>query len=215
QNDFCPPDGSLAVADGRDIAPAINELLELPFALKLATRDFHPRDHVSFASNHTGKKPFTDSHTFTNPENPEEKETTLLWPDHCVQGTPGCELISELDTSKLDFVQDKGQDKRVESYSAFGPPFQNPEISMSGLYQRLIQAGITDVFCCGLAFDYCVKHTAVDAAKKGFKTYVIEDATKGIERTSDGHAATLEAYREVGVRVISTTAEELQNFGIA
>ncbi|KAK1068344.1 NAD(+) salvage pathway protein [Friedmanniomyces endolithicus] len=208
QNDFCPPDGALAVPGGRDIAPAINKLLDLPFALKIATRDFHPRDHVSFASQHTEKQPFTSSHTITNPENPQETQETILWPDHCVQDTSGCELISELDTSELGLVVDKGQDKRVESYSAFGPPFRSPRVSMSQLADTLRHAGITHVFVCGLAWDFCVKATAIDAAKEGFTTFAIHDASRGIDRSAKGPAATREEMEKHGVRVIGLESKE-------
>src|SRR4051812_41437305 len=93
QNDFCPPSGSLAVPSGREIAQPINKLLSLPsFVTKVATKDWHPPNHISFASNHVGKEPFTSFHTIVNPDNADEKQETRLWPVHCVQGTPGAEL---------------------------------------------------------------------------------------------------------------------------
>ncbi|KAH9828486.1 Isochorismatase hydrolase [Teratosphaeria destructans] len=210
QNDFCPPNGTLAVEGGRDIARTINELLSYPFALKLATRDFHPADHISFASQHPGKQPFTSEHTIVNPENAREMQRTWLWPDHCVQGTPGCELVDELDKSKLDLVVDKGMDKPVESYSAFGPPFRSPRVAMSGLEDTLRRQGITDLFVVGIAWDYCVRCSAVDAVEHGFRTYVIEEATRGVDRSADGHAATRKALQDAGVHVIGLDAEELQ-----
>ncbi|KAK0936786.1 NAD(+) salvage pathway protein [Friedmanniomyces endolithicus] len=209
QDDFCPPNGALAVPGGRDIAPAINSLLALPFALKIATRDFHPRDHVSFASQHAEKQAFTSNHTIINPENPQETQETVLWPDHCVQNTPGCELIPELETSKLDLVVDKGQDKRVESYSAFGPPFRSPRVSMTRLAATLREACITHVFVCGLAWDFCVKATAIDAAKEGFTTYAIHDACRGINRSAKGSVVTREELEKHGVRVIGLDSGEL------
>ncbi|KAK4552929.1 NAD(+) salvage pathway protein [Recurvomyces mirabilis] len=209
QNDFCPPHGALAVTGGRDIAPAINTLLALPFALKLATRDFHPHDHISFASQYAGKKPFTDSHTIVSPENKEEEQTTLLWPDHCVQGTPGCELILELRTSSLDLVVNKGQDKRVESYSAFGPPFRRPRVGMTELDAKLKEKGIEHVFVCGLAWDFCVQSTAVDAVEHGYSTYVIEELTKGVDRSEDGHEKTKAEMEKGGVKVIGLDSLEL------
>ncbi|TKA65964.1 hypothetical protein B0A55_09574 [Friedmanniomyces simplex] len=209
QNDFCPPNGALAVEGGRDIAPAINKLLDLPFALKIATRDFHPRDHISFASQHAEKQPFTSSHTITSPKNPQETQETTLWPDHCVQDTPGCQLIPELATSKVDLVVDKGQDKCVESYSAFGPPFRNPRVAMSGLEDTLRKAGIKHVFVCGLAWDFCVKATAIDAAEEGFTTYALNDACRGIDSSAEGLAATRKEMEKHGVRVIGLESEEL------
>lgn len=211
QEDFCEPNGSLAVKDGRDLAPTWNKLLDLPFEVKLATRDYHPADHISFASQHSGKQPFTSEHTIANPENKDDKAfTTLLWPDHCVIDTPGCELIPELEKDKLDFVIEKGQDKRVEAYSAFGPVYRNPPVGMSGLGDTLKQRGITDLYVVGLAYDYCVKHTAIDAAEHGFKTYVLEDATKAVDQSEKGIAATRQELEDAGVRIIDVNSSELK-----
>ena len=210
QEDFCEPNGSLAVSDGRALAPTWNDLLSLPFAVKIATRDYHPADHISFASQHEGKHPFTSSHTIKNPENTEDKAfTTLLWPDHCIQGTSGCEFIPELDQSKLTQKIDKGQDKRVESYSAFGPVYRNPPVGVSGLGDSLKKAGVTDLFVVGLAFDYCVKHTAIDAVEHGFKTFVIEDATKAVDQSGEALAALRKELQDGGVTIIGLDSEEL------
>ncbi|KAF2795244.1 Isochorismatase hydrolase [Melanomma pulvis-pyrius CBS 109.77] len=183
QEDFCPPHGSLAVQEGRDIVPALNELLSLPFAVKIATKDFHPPDHISFASNHPppDNKPFASMYTITNPLNPEETQQTRLWPDHCVQGTKGAELVPELHVSKVHHIVEKGQDKRVEMYSAFADPFTNPNVSRSKLAQILHDEGITDVYVAGLAADYCVKFTALDARKEGFRTWVVGEATRPVD----------------------------------
>ena len=182
--------------------PAINEFLEYPFALKVATKDFHPRDHISFASNHSApnNKPFESTFVIANPHNAEEKQETRLWPDHCVQGTKGSELLPELHVSKVDHVVEKGQDKRVEMYSAFGDPFKSPCVAKSGLAETLRKAGITDVYVVGLAGDYCVKHTAIDAQKEGFKTWVVGDATRAVDPSAmkDVH----KEYEQVGVTVI-------------
>ena len=205
QEDFCEPNGSLAVKDGRGLASVWNTILCRPeFQIKLATRDFHPKNHVSFASQHPQATPFTSRHTIANPENAcEEPFTTTLWPDHCVQGTTGCDIIPELDQSQLTHRIDKGQDPRLESYSAFGPPFRAPAVGMSGLEATLTAEGITDLFVVGLAFDYCVKYTAVDAASYGFTTYVLEDATKAVDQSAAGLAATRKTLRDAGVRVVS------------
>lgn len=210
QEDFCEPNGSLAVKGGRGLARVWNDLLSLPFAVKLATRDYHPKDHISFASQHPGKEPFTSTHTIKNPENHGDKAfTTLLWPDHCIQGTPGCEFIPELDQSKLTQTIEKGQDKRVESYSAFGPVYRNPPVGMSGLGDTLKNEGITDLYVVGLALDYCVKHTAIDAVEHGFKTYVIEDATKAVDQSDEGLAATRKELQDSGVILIDLNSKEL------
>jgi nicotinamidase-related amidase len=191
------------VTGGRDIVPVLNQLLALPFAVKIATKDFHPPDHISFASNHPppNNKPFESLITIANPLNPSETEETLLWPKHCVQGTKGAELLPELDTSKVHTIVEKGQDKRVEMYSAFADPFKNPCVSKSNLAKILHDEGITDVFVAGLAADYCVKYTAIDSAQEGFKTRVIGEATRAVDPASmDG---VLKEYKEAGVTVIA------------
>lgn len=142
--------GSLAVDDGRDIIPTVNKLLSLPFILKVATKDWHPQDHISFASNHSNKKPYVDFTTIVNPSNPEETYETRLWPDHCIQGTKGAELVPELDVSKIDRVVEKGQRREVEMYSAFYDPLEKPRISDSGLAGVLREKGVTDVFVVGM-----------------------------------------------------------------
>jgi nicotinamidase-related amidase len=198
------------VTGGRDIVPTINALLSLPFAIKVATKDFHPQDHISFASNHPApnNEPFKSTITIANPHNANETQETLLWPDHCVQGTKGAELVPELDASKIDHVVEKGQDKRVEMYSAFASPFRNPHVAESDLADTLRNAGITDVFVVGLAADYCVKYTAIDAAKEGFKTWVVGDATKAVDPTSLDDVST--EYEKLGVSVIGKNDAQLE-----
>jgi nicotinamidase-related amidase len=199
QEDFCPPvrehgkvhhmpssandvqKGTLAVPNGRDIIPSVNKLLSLPFAFKVATKDWHPANHVSFASNHAGKKPFEDYVTIINPENQSETYSTRLWPVHCVQNTPGAELIPELDRSLFDKIVEKGQNKDVEMYSVFYSPFKEPRVADSGIAELLRKEGITHVYTVGLAADYCVKFTAVDAAAEGFTTYLIEEGTRPVD----------------------------------
>jgi len=197
------------VQGGRDIAPVVNELLSLPFVIKVATKDFHPQDHISFASNHPppNNKPFESEITIANPYNPEETETTRLWPDHCVQGTPGAELIPELNTSKINHVVEKGQDKRVEMYSAFAAPFVNPVVSRSGLVDTLNKAGVTHIFTVGLAFDYCVKFTAIDAAKEGFSTFVVREGTRAVDPSSWEKVESQLA--ESGVKMVGITGDEV------
>ncbi|KAF2822619.1 Isochorismatase hydrolase [Ophiobolus disseminans] len=210
QEDFCPPNGALAVAGGREIVPTINELLALPFALKVATKDFHPRDHISFASNHPApnNKPFKSTIIIKNPHNPNESQETQLWPDHCVQGTKGSELVPELDVSKVDKIVNKGLDKRVEMYSAFADPFKNPCVARSDLSQSLREVGVTDVYVVGLAADYCVKATAIDSQKEGFKTWVVGDATKAVDPSSLGKVH--EEYARLGVAVVAKDSPEVR-----
>ncbi|KAG0651677.1 Nicotinamide deamidase [Hyphodiscus hymeniophilus] len=145
QEDFCPPNGSLAVANGRDIIPTINTLLSLPFALKIATKDWHPADHISFASNHAGKKPFTDFTTIINPTNAAETYETRLWPVHCIQNTAGAELLPELDISKIDKVVEKGTVKEVEMYSAFYDPCTAIDSAKEGFKTVVVAEGTRGV----------------------------------------------------------------------
>jgi nicotinamidase-related amidase len=190
------------VTGGRDIVPTINELLSLPFALKIATKDFHPRDHISFASNHDApnNKPFESTYPIQNPLNLEEVQETRLWPDHCVQGTKGSELLPELHVDKMDHIVEKGQDKRVEMYSAFADPFTSPSVVQSGLADMLRNQSITDVYVVGLASDYCVKCTALDAQKLGFTTWVIGEATKAVDPASLPEV--YKEYEQAGVTAI-------------
>lgn len=209
QEDFCPPHGSLAVAEGRDIATPVNELLSLPsFAIRIATQDWHPQDHISFASNHADKKPFTDFTTVVNPHNPDEKYETRLWPIHCVQDSKGAELIPELNVSKVDTVVKKGQDSRVEMYSAFYDPFKSPRVSDSGLVEILKQKGVTHVYVVGLAYDYCVSATAVDAASEGFTTYVVEEGTRAVDAA--GWAECTKGLEKDGVKVVRMDGKEVK-----
>ncbi|KAH7034215.1 Isochorismatase-like protein [Macrophomina phaseolina] len=213
QEDFCPPNGALAVKDGRAIVPAVNHLLALPFALKIATKDFHPRDHISFASNHAAPNnvPFASTVTIANPLNPSETQTTRLWPDHCVQGTPGAELIPELAQDRVTHVVEKGQDKRVEMYSAFYDPFRSPTVAKSGLAELLRGAGVTDVFVVGLAMDYCVKFTALDAAKEGFRTVVVSEGTRAVDPAQWGEVQ--KDMERAGVRFVSVEGEDVKRVG--
>lgn len=211
QEDFCPPDGSLAVTNGRDTVNTINKLLNLPFVTKIATKDWHPQDHVSFASNHAGKQPFTDFVTVINPGNEEERYETRLWPVHCVQGTKGAELIPELDIAKVDKIVEKGLRKEVEMYSAFYDPFESPRCSDSGLAGLLKEKGITDVYVVGLAFDYCVKSTAVDAAKEGFRTVIVEEGTSAVDPGNLGEV--MKELQEKGVRIVKMDGDEVRRVG--
>ncbi|KAK2059719.1 isochorismatase [Colletotrichum caudatum] len=208
QEDFCPPHGSLAVANGRDIHPVVNSLLRLPFVTKIATKDWHPSDHVSFAPNHEGKEPFVDSVDIVNPRNSAETFRTRLWPAHCVQGTPGAALVPELDASALDAVVEKGQNKDVEMYSAFYDPFQSPRVSDSGLASILKAKGITDIYVVGLAADYCVNCTAVDANNEGFRTFVVEEGTRPVD--AEEWIKCRVALEASGVKIVSMEGPDVR-----
>ncbi|EME46866.1 hypothetical protein DOTSEDRAFT_70731 [Dothistroma septosporum NZE10] len=211
QEDFCFPNGSLAVKDGREVASVINDLLDYSgFALKVGTKDYHTEDHISFARHHPGAEPFTSQHTIKNPENESETQTTFLWPDHCVVGSKGVELIPEVQWKKVDSVVDKGVDPRVEAYSAFGPPFRKPMLSMSNLDELLKKAGVSDVFVVGLAYDFCVKATAIDAAEFGYKTFVVEQGTKAVFQSEAALTATRKDLEQAGVVVVGLDSAEVK-----
>lgn len=168
QNDFLPG-GALAVKDGFAIIPIINSL-QKKFELIVATQDWHPPDHKSFASSHPGKKIFDEIDLYGLPQ--------VLWPDHCVQQTKGAEFSTDLDTKKIEAIFRKGMDKNIDSYSGF---YDNGKRKSTGLAAYLEGRGITSVFVAGLAADFCVYFTALDALELGFKTTIITDATKAID----------------------------------
>lgn len=168
QNDFVPG-GALAVAGGDEIIPVVNKLQD-SFDLVVATQDWHPVDHKSFASNHKGKKPF---------------ETIILhgldqvlWPDHCIQGSLGAELHKDLKLNKVEAIFRKGMDADIDSYSGF---YDNGYKKSTGLAGYLRERKVKKLYVCGLAADYCVFYTTKDALKENFDTYVIEDATRAID----------------------------------
>ncbi|KAI6784612.1 pyrazinamidase/nicotinamidase [Emericellopsis cladophorae] len=205
QNDFTPPHGALAVPDGTDITDSINTLLTYPFALKVATRDFHPKTHISFAANHRNCQPFSSSIKVSNPNDETQSYEATLWPVHCVQGTWGVELVDDLDKDSLDTVVDKGKDERIEMYSAFHDPFR---IEVSPLESLLKDKGVTAVYVVGLAADFCVKATAEHALEAGFETYVVEEGTKPVmpEKWADMRQSLIDK----GVKMVSMHNEEVR-----
>ncbi|KAJ7258103.1 Isochorismatase-like protein [Mycena haematopus] len=206
QEDFCPPNGSLAVSGGRDIIPIVNSLLGSPyFDFKVATKDWHPADHISFAANHPppNNRPFESFAKVINPYNPSESYETRLWPVHCVQGTLGAELVPELDIHKVHKIVEKGQDKRVEMYSAFTDPFENPCVAQSELRGYLRDNGVGKVYVVGLAMDYCVAATAKHAVREGFDAYLIEDATKAVD-PGDGWNKAKADMESIGIRIVQS-----------
>ncbi|WP_339865293.1 bifunctional nicotinamidase/pyrazinamidase [uncultured Algoriphagus sp.] len=193
QNDFLPG-GALAVNQGDEIIPVINSLQE-QFTFIVATQDFHPADHGSFAANHEGKKVGDTIELNGLPQ--------FLWPVHCVQGSEGAEFHEELNPVKWTAIFQKGTNPEVDSYSGF---FDNARREDTGLGDFLHNEGIMNVFVTGLAQDYCVKFTALDAVSLGFKTYLITDATKAVNVNSvDGEKA-LEELKEAGVILIDSKA---------
>jgi len=207
----CPQHGSLAVKGGRDIAPLINKLLALPFKIKVASKDYHPEDHVSFSTMHPGKESFKDRVTITNPSNSSETRETTLWPPHCIQGTSGANIISEIDSSKLDVIVTKGLDKRTEMYSMFSDMFGNrgPDVASEDVATLLKGKGITHVYTVGLTGDCCVMATALDAAKEGFQTIFVLDATKSVDEGEKKMEHVLQKLKQAGVSVVNSGDPEM------
>ena len=185
QNDFCPG-GALAVPGGDEIVAPINALLP-EFSVRVLTQDWHPSGHSSFASSHDGKSPFETT------EMPYG--TQVLWPDHCVQGTSGAEFHPDLNTKLADLVIRKGFRPGIDSYSAF---FENDHTTPTGLEGYLKTRGVDTITLAGLATDFCVNFSAVDAARCGFKVRVIESLSRAIDM--DGSlAAARDGMQAAGV----------------
>jgi len=189
QNDFCPG-GSLAVPDGDRIVGVINRLME-SFDAVVATQDWHPEDHVSFASSHAGAKPFDAIEV--------DGREQVLWPDHCVIGSRGAELHPDLDTDPLRAVFRKGSSPALDSYSAF---FENDRRTPTGVEGYLKDLGLTSVYLVGLATDVCVYYSAMDAVRRGFDVWLVEDACRGIDSPPGSLAGRLEEMGAAGVRMV-------------
>ena len=204
----------MAVQDGRGISQTINDLLSLPFGLKIATRDCHPRDHVSFDNSHTppNNQAFESRVSIQNPENELQTMEIPLWPVHCVEGTKGANIISEIETSKLDDIVDKGKDRGVEMFSAFADVFGNKSSTAASfdLQKRLRDAQITHVYAVGLAGDYCVKCTALDAKSNSFDVYVIEEATKSVDSGASGWISAKDEMSNAGIKIIHMDSPEVE-----
>ena len=210
-------EGSLSVASAMDTLPLINKLLKSDkFAFKVATKDWHPQSHISFASNHPepNNKPFESFIEMSNlvANKPDEKMQQRLWPVHCVQNTKGAELLPDLDTQYVDLVVEKGSDERVEMYSAFSDSFGNLTAGRGGVNHDLAQIlrdkGINEVFCVGIAGDYCVNFTAADSAKAGFKTYLIEEGQKCVDASAWPDIK--KNLEKAGVSIVSESSKEVQ-----
>ena len=168
QNDFCPG-GALAVPKGDEVVPVVNRLAAR-FENVVLTQDWHPRSHASFASSHPGKKPFETI------ELPYGRQ--VLWPDHCVQGTPGAAFHENLQIGRAQLIIRKGFHRGIDSYSGF---LEADRSTTTGLAGYLKEKGFRDLYVCGLATDFCVAWTALDARATGFEVTVIEDACRAID----------------------------------
>ena len=191
QNDFMPG-GALPTRGGDEIIGVVNRLQKL-FPLVVATQDWHPQNHGSFASNHPGRKPGEVIDLNGLPQ--------VLWPDHCLQESSGAELHADLDQEPIAEVIRKGTDPAIDSYSGF---FDNAHRKATGLEDVLRSKGVTEVHVVGLATDYCVKYTALDSLSLGFRTVVISDACRGVDLHEGDIEAALLEMRNAGAEVIDS-----------
>jgi nicotinamidase/pyrazinamidase len=185
QNDFCPG-GRLAVPGGDEVVPLINRLAH-NFRHVVLTQDWHPAGHLSFASSHPGKEPFTQVEMPYGPQ--------TLWPDHCIQSSEGAAFHAKLDIPRAELIVRKGFRREIDSYSAF---FENDHKTPTGLGGYLRERGFTKVVCAGLAFDYCVRYSAEDAKALGFETEVIAAACRSID-LGGSMEATQKSFAERGI----------------
>ena len=193
QVDFMPT-GMLPVKDGNRVVPIANQLMP-HYAIVVATQDWHPANHGSFAANHPWRKPGQVIELDGLPQ--------VLWPIHCVQESWGAEFVPELDRSGITKVFQKGTDPAIDSYSGF---YDNGHRKSTGLAEWLREQGVDTVHVMGLAADYCVKYTVLDALKEGFTTVLLEDATRGVELAPGDVATAIEEMRQAGAAIATSDA---------
>lgn len=191
QNDFCPG-GALEVTDGDAVVPVIG-LLAQRFEHVIVTQDWHPPRHISFASSHRARRPYEEVQA--------PYGSQALWPDHCLQHSDGAAFHDDLDLSKPELILRKGFRREVDSYSAF---LENDHATPTGLAGYLRERGLTRLFLCGLAYDFCVRFSAIDGRKMGFETIVIEDACRAVG-LAEGVKQTNEAFEAAGVARIASS----------
>ena len=191
QNDFCPG-GALEVPDGDAVVPVINGLVDR-FAHVALTQDWHPPGHQSFASSHAGRQPFEMIEVAYGPQ--------TLWPDHCVQSTPSAAFHEKLATDRAEMIVRKGFRPEIDSYSAF---YENDRKTATGLAGSLRERGFRRVFAAGLATDFCVKFTLVDAAAEGFEAFLIDDGSRAID-LEGSLAAAMDEMKAAGVSVVQSS----------
>jgi nicotinamidase/pyrazinamidase len=189
QNDFCPG-GTLAVPEGDAVVPIVNRL-QAGYDLVVATQDWHPANHGSFAGNHPGRAVGEQIELAGLPQ--------ILWPVHCVQNTRGAEFHPALNLGRVARVFRKGTDPTIDSYSGF---FDNGHRAATGLAEYLRERGVEEVHVCGLATDYCVKFTALDAIALGFRVALVEKAARGVELQPGDVRRAVDELRERGVTII-------------
>ncbi|MCB9287120.1 MAG: bifunctional nicotinamidase/pyrazinamidase [Lewinellaceae bacterium] len=191
QNDFCPG-GALEVPEGDQVVPVANEMMK-KFNLVVATQDWHPANHGSFAANHPWRRPGDVIQL-----NGQEQ---ILWPMHCVQGSFGAEFVPGLDTSRFRKVFVKGTDPEIDSYSGF---FDNGHKKATGLGGYLQEQGVKEVYIQGLALDYCVKYSVLDALQLGFKTHVVIDGCRGVNLEEGDSDKAVAEMREKGAIIVKS-----------
>ncbi|HNL06271.1 MAG TPA: bifunctional nicotinamidase/pyrazinamidase [Chitinophagales bacterium] len=191
QNDFVEG-GALAVPDGNAVVSIANRLQKV-FPLVIATQDFHPSDHASFAANHSGSEigDVIDLYGLLQ----------ILWPVHCVQGTTGAAFVDSLDMSAVQAIFPKGTDPSIDSYSGF---FDNSKRKATGLHEYLQEKGVTEVYVVGLATDYCVKYTALDSAALGYQTFVVADACRGVNIQPNDSDDALRVMEAAGIQLVNS-----------
>ncbi len=193
QNDFCEG-GALEVKNGNDVIQVINNLVKYhQFDYIIATQDWHPREHKSFASNHKNKKVFDVIKL--------NGITQVLWPDHCVLRTRGSKFHEDLDLGKISRVFKKGTNPEIDSYSGF---YDNDRKSSTGLVEYLRKKEIDVIYITGLATDYCVKFTALDSVKEGFETFILKDAVRGVNVNKEDSKKAFIEMRKNGIKIITS-----------
>ncbi|MDQ8039589.1 MAG: bifunctional nicotinamidase/pyrazinamidase [Rickettsiella sp.] len=191
QNDFMPT-GVLPVPCGDEVIPLAN-ILQAYFECIIATQDWHPNDHGSFAANHPGLLP-GDRIELSG-------LSQILWPIHCVQGTMGADFVKSLKMDRVTKIFQKGSDSTIDSYSAF---FDNAHRKSTGLDDYLMTQQIRILYIMGLALDYCVKYTVLDACQLGFKTYLIQDACRGVNLNKEDSAVAIQEMQRAGAHIIQS-----------
>ncbi len=193
QNDFCEG-GALEVKNGSKIISVINKLIKSKlFDFIIATQDWHPRNHKSFASNHKNKNIYDIIKL--------NGITQVLWPDHCIQRTKGARFHNDLELGDKYYVFKKGKNPNVDSYSGF---YDNDHATSTGLTEFLKKQNVTEVYITGLATDYCVKYTAIDSVKEGYKTFVIKDAVRGVNINKDDSSKAFTEMKKEGCKIITS-----------
>lgn len=192
QNDFIAG-GAMAVPNGHLVIPVVNRLARR-FHHVVLTQDWHPAHHTSFASSHAGRTPYDQIRLSYGPQ--------ILWPDHCIQGSIGAEFVPDLDIAHAELILRKGYDRHIDSYSAF---YENDRHTPTGLRSYAQERGFKRIFLAGLAFDFCIRYSAEDAYRSGFRVIVVEDACQAID-VAGSDTATRASLAALGIGLVSSQA---------